>query len=85
MSPRQREQVRLSLLRYGLGGADAPLLGYYLRAEGFRVSARALALELEYLLDKGFLALAPKQISPENKVFRTTAAGRDYLAVQGQE
>lgn len=39
--------------------------------------------ELVYLLDKGLVTRVEKQLSPENKRWRISAAGRDFLAEQG--
>jgi hypothetical protein len=84
-SKEQREQIRLSLLRYcnaavPFGLADTLLL-QFLRNEGFRsVAEDRLDAEILYLADKGLLAPAPKLISPENPAWRITAAGRDFLA-----
>ncbi len=39
--------------------------------------------ELVYLMDKGLVVVVAKQLSPENKRWRITAAGRDFLAEQG--
>ena len=81
-----REQVRLSILRYCLGPIGTGLIIAYLRAEGFRSLKRPeVQIEIDYLCDKKFLVADPKAISPENKIWRTTADGRDYLALQGQE
>ena len=81
-----REQIRLSILRYCLGPLATGLIVAYLRREGFRAVKRDEAeLELAYLADKKLIAAEPKAVSPENKIWRTTADGRDYLALQGQE
>lgn len=90
MTTEQREQIRLSILRYcdsaqGYGLAE-PLLVQFLRNEGFRrLTAAQLTTELAYLAEKGFLAIVSKAISPENKLWRITAAGRDLRALQNQE
>lgn len=87
LSPEQREQVRLSILRYCESadqyGLAATLLLQFLRSEGFRaLSADRLRVELLYLADKSFLVLVAKPISPENQAWRITANGRDFLAAQ---
>jgi hypothetical protein len=86
-SPEQREQIRLSILRYCEAadqyGLAATLLHQFLRNEGWRgLTAERLELELVYLADKSFLAPVLKPISPENRAWRITAAGRDFLATQ---
>ena len=89
-SQEQREQIRLSILRYcdsaDQYGLAATLLHQFLRSEGFRsLTAERLELELAYLADKFFLAPVLKPISPENRAWRITAAGRDFLATQNRE
>ena len=85
LTPSQRELVRLSLLRYldaaeGFGLGEGILLSS-IRAEGFRVVDEAgIQKELQYLQDKGFVAVAEKTISPELRRWRITANGRDTLA-----
>ncbi len=89
MTKEQREQIRLSILRYcdcadefGLG---EPLLLQFLRSEGFRaLNSARLHAELVYLADKNFLVTVPKLISPENRAWRITAAGRDFFATEAQ-
>jgi hypothetical protein len=90
MSTFQREQIRLSLLRYcdssAQYGLAAPLLLQFIRSEGFRkLTSDQLRAEIRYLEDKLFLAAIPKPISPENPAWRITAAGRDFLAGQNEE
>jgi hypothetical protein len=90
MTSTQREQIRLSLLRYCESadqyGLAAPLLLQFIRSEGFRkLTAEQLRAEILYLIDKTFLTPIPKPISPENPAWRITAAGRDFLAAQNEE
>jgi len=87
MQPQQREQIRLSLLRYcgsaAQCGLATALLQQLLASEGFRgLTIDQLRAELIYLADKGLVAALPKVISPENEAWRITAAGRDFLAGQ---
>lgn len=81
--------MRLSLLRYskaaGAHGMTFALFLQYLRAEGQHVDADELLGEILYLEDKQLLVLMPKTISPENKAWRLTAGGRDFLAERGIE
>jgi hypothetical protein len=84
----QREQVRLSVLRYCESadqfGLAASLLLQFLRNEGFRsLTPERFESEMLYLADKGFLVAVDKPISPENPAWRITAAGRDFLAERG--
>jgi len=85
LPPELREQVRLSLLRYGLRRTRTGMFRAQLNAEGFKLSADDVELELAYLADKGLVSVENKMVSPENAFWRTTAAGRDYLALQKEE
>jgi hypothetical protein len=85
MNSQQREQIRLSILRYCESadqyGLAAPLLLQFIRSEGFRgLSAAGLRAEIDYLADKSLLAPVVKPISPELPAWRITASGRDFLA-----
>lgn len=87
-TPEQREQIRLSLLRYGLGSFTVGLARQYLASEGFRgLTREQVQAEINYLADpaKGLLAPNSKLISPEVATYSTTANGRDYLAGIGVE
>jgi len=82
----QREQIRMSLLRYGLGFFTIGLARQYLASEGFRgLSREQVQAEINYLADpaKALLRESAKAISPEVRHYSTTAAGRDYLAQAG--
>lgn len=86
LTPEEREQARLSILRYGARPVGFGIIVQYLRSEGFRTMSRdEVTAELQYLQDKGFMVSEPKPLSPEVKVWRATAAGRDYLAEQGMD
>lgn len=87
MNSTTREQLRLSLLRLldaaagNRFGMQVGLLRQMAIAEGFgEVTEREVAAELEYLKDKGLADWQSKPISPENRVWRITAAGRDHFA-----
>lgn len=86
MTPDEREQLRLSLLRFLDANATGRFLGTGLllqmaKAEGRgELTGAEVEAELRYLLDKGFVEMVAKQISPENKTWRVTAAGRDAFA-----
>lgn len=85
MNANEREQLRLSLLRYldenptrfGLG---LPLLAQRARAEGFPVDAQMLDAEMLYLEDAKLITQTAKVLSPENRTFRITKEGRDFRA-----
>jgi hypothetical protein len=88
ITAQDREQVRLCILRYCLRPTSVGLICANLRGEGFRgIERDQVQAEIDYLADpqKGLLATDAKVVSPENKIWRTTATGRDYLADQGQE
>ncbi len=70
MNPQQREQIRLSLLRYCLlpisARASNPRLSPH--GDGFtQITAGELELQLRYLAGKGLLESPPKTVSPEVK------------------
>lgn len=85
MDPRARELLRTGLLRlldeqdsrYGL---SEPVLAELVRRYGFTPTAETVARELDYCADKGLAAIVPRPISPENRHWRITAAGRDLIA-----
>lgn len=85
LDPQLREQVRLCLLRYALRRTRTGMFRIQLASEGFKVVPEIVADEIQYLADKGLLVEENKLVSPENKFWRTTADGRDYLATQGEE
>ena len=89
MSNEQREQARLTILRYLDAAADtspgrgipSAVLMQHLRAEGFSGADRILVGSLlMYLVDRGLVVLVDKAVSPEVAAWRITAAGRDYYA-----
>jgi hypothetical protein len=86
LTPEQREQLRLSILRICLAPLRPSLLLCYLRSEGFsRLQAEQLEIEITYLSDKQLLTSTNGPVSPELSYWRTTATGRDVLAQQGIE
>jgi hypothetical protein len=86
----QREQLRLSLLRYldrdgsAMFGLPTKRLQVNARSEGFTVTYDIVEAELIYLQDKGLVAEISKTLSPEVRAWRVTAQGRDLLAQQGE-
>lgn len=87
MNPKQRENLRILLLtalnaaRPYAVAADAIRLG--LSPQFRNLDIPELQAEIDYLVDKGFVALEGKLISPENREWKITAAGRDFLATEG--
>ena len=90
MNPESRELFRKAILavldtnasEYGLG---LRALRAFLEIYGFRNAAvTEINAELFYLADKFLVARVNKQVSPENSVWRITAAGRDFLAANEQ-
>jgi len=90
LTSEQREQLRLSLLRFldnnaSMRGMSAALLLQMARSEGRPgLFADEVKAELQYLLDKALITDALKLISPENACYRITAAGRDFMAANEQ-
>lgn len=79
-----REQLRYNLLLQAdsasaLGLSEVALL-WGARIQGYAVTPEIIAVELQYLCDKGCLTRTEKSISPELPNHRITAAGRDLLA-----
>lgn len=85
MNAQMREMLRLCLLEAAelalpraVELATARLAA---NVRGFRKATDdEIRTELDYLTDKGLLALESKTVSPENKRWRLTAQGRDFLA-----
>ena len=84
MNSIDREQIRLSILRYAEAAANfytPRIMLQCLRAEGFApIETSDVQKECDYLVEKGFIARVEKMISPENAAYRISAAGRDFLA-----
>ncbi|HEU0011096.1 MAG TPA: hypothetical protein VFT34_14865 [Verrucomicrobiae bacterium] len=89
MTAPQRELYRAALLRVleaneTQWGLSAAVLAVHVAGFGFRgLGAEFASSELRYLQDKGFVNAPSKAISPENQTWRITAAGRDWLALNG--
>lgn len=83
----KREQLRLALLRVQEAnrtrwGLTAAALRVMVGRWSLHPSTEEVEAEVLYLQDKGFSELVGKVISPENRAWRITAAGRDFLAEQ---
>lgn len=91
MNPAEREQLRLSLLRYlerdgsAVFGLPTQRLVILVKSEGYQVTHSQVETELDYLADpeKGFVAPIPKVLSSGSS-WKLTAKGRDHLeSLQG--
>lgn len=87
MIPKTREEIRLLILTTiaAAKGYAVPLAGIRmgLPPQHRRMDDDDLRVEVQYLVDKGFAALEGKIISPENREWKITAEGRDFLAMEG--
>lgn len=87
MSPKTREEIRLLILTTinAARGYAVPLEGIRmgLPPQHRRMDDDDLRAEVQYLIDKEFVALEGKLISPENREWKITAEGRDFLATEG--
>ncbi len=88
MNAPELELLRIYLLQTlrEIAGSELPLSTLLRGAKiaGFRdATSRDLLAELRYLEDKRFVATPEKSVSPENREWRITADGRDYLATRG--
>ena len=88
MNAATRELFRQALLQVlapvpAYLGLSAPTLRVKVQAVGHTVTDDEVAAELQYLWDKQLVAPVAKCVSPENRLWRITAAGRDYLAELG--
>lgn len=86
MTPDQREQLRISLLRFldanpTKFGVTTGLLTQMARSEGrSALTSEEVIREMEYLSDKGLVVCPGRVLSPELRTYRLHATGRDYLA-----
>ena len=87
MDSQQTEDFRKAILnvldqrgsdQFGLG---VMAIQTFLVQFGFRgIEPGPVTTELQYLADKGLVSPVGKTISPENRCWRITANGRDFLA-----
>lgn len=86
LSSTDREQLRLSLLRFleannSRFGLPSEFLLQRARAEGRSLlTLDQVEAELDYLAQKGLVDEVLKSISPERRAWRISAAGRDHYA-----
>lgn len=82
-----REQFRLKLLSIlgaaGELGMREVAIEVHLLGAGLDFKDGEMQAEIRYLADKGLVVPVEKAISPENRRWRVSAAGRDLLAEQG--
>jgi hypothetical protein len=88
MNAQQHEIFRETVLRAFKASAGCGLslttLDVTLRACGFtRFGAEEIETEVQYFMDKGFVAEVPKSHSIGNRIWRITAAGVDDLERRG--
>jgi hypothetical protein len=88
MNAQQREIFRETVLRAFKAAAGCGLslttLEVTLRVCGFKgVEAGEIEAEVQYFMDKGFVAEVPKSHSLGNRIWRITAAGTDDLEQRG--
>lgn len=88
MTTIERERLRIAILQQlsqvGEIGLQLNQLNVGARLAGFQdVTLPELASEIFYLIDKDLCCSVTKMLSPENKRWRITAAGRDQLAEIG--
>lgn len=85
LTPEQRELFRIAILRvleanptrFGLNETAIAMHAFRF---GFQPDRPQTMQEIDYLRDKTFVEAVDKSVSPENRAWRITAAGRDYLA-----
>jgi len=85
MEPEQRELFRTAILRVldannTRWGLNETAISMHVFRFGFQPDRPETQSELAYLRDKGLIAEVTKNVSPENRAWRITAAGRDHLA-----
>lgn len=84
MTPAARELFRQNLLSQldavAPSALPVPSLLVGAKIGGFKPTDQEIQAELTYLEDLGLIVAAAKAISPENKRWRITAAGRDHVA-----
>lgn len=87
MNARTRENLRILILTalhaarpYGVELEPLRLaLPPHLRG----IEEADLRVEIDYLVGKGLAAVESKKISPENRAWKLTAEGTDFLAMEG--
>lgn len=89
MTAEQKEQLSLSLLRFletnqTRFGLPSRFLWQMAKAEGrMELTAAETEAQLQYLAGKGLVEEALKGIHPENRSWRITSDGIDFVACGG--
>jgi hypothetical protein len=88
MTPQRRHQLRTALLiiieSVKPFAAELPLIRIGLPTHGFRAMEDEVVLtELDYLVEKRFVAKDGAKLAPELGKWKITADGRDFLATEG--
>jgi hypothetical protein len=79
-----RDAILRALKASPTAGLNRGTLEIALRLGGFPpATAQDVEREIQYLIDKGFVAEVLKSHSPANKRWRLTAAGMDDLDLRG--
>lgn len=87
MNAEQRELFRLALLRVldannTRHGLTAKALAHLVVSFGFKPTEAEVDEAIRYLEGKGLVEEVTKKLSPENRAFRITAEGIDFIAQQ---
>lgn len=86
MKGEQLETFRLALLKVAAANLSRwgmPLVGFKLHVARFGfidAKTEEISPEVDYMVGKGLMEEVAKHLSPENRAWRITPAGRDYLA-----
>lgn len=88
MTPQQKEHLDTSLLRvmaanHSRFGLQAAALQALVRPLGTLADEMVIVDRVEYLVGKGFVAEANKEIGKAVRAWRITDAGREWLDEQG--
>lgn len=78
-----RNNILIQLESAGERGITLPTICLGAKIAGIHVKEEEIADEVTYLQDKSCATPVAKTLSPENRRYRITADGRDYLAEQG--
>lgn len=85
LTPRQRELLQVAILetllasgsRFGLNGEA---ITFHVRESFPHITSDQVEPELDYLTEKGLVALVGKVLEPANRQWKLSAQGRDFLS-----